>query len=151
MACILLSQVLRQLTDILHLEILDINIKTGKQFKVCSDFRKQFYLDTDFTMSSKRSKYLKESLQANIGDLPITIEENQRLPHARLLTIFNSSFEITINPDGGFSHGWKAFQNDTRSIQNDRTKNILLTNILYRNDLPIRFTIGWTSVPFQSV
>ncbi|MCI1647514.1 MAG: DEAD/DEAH box helicase [Bacteroides sp.] len=151
MACILLSQVLHQLTDVLRLEILDVNIKTGRQFKVCTDFRKQLYLDTDFTMSSERNEYLKESLQANIGDLPVKIEENQRLPHARLLTIFNSSFEITINPDGGFSHGWKAFRNDTRSIQNDKTKNILLTNIVYRNDLPIRFTIGWTSVPLQSV
>ena len=66
------------------------------------------------------------------------IDTSKKLPHARLLTIQNSEFEITINPDGGFAQGWKAFREYSTTVENDRTKSIELTNTLYRNNIPIR-------------
>lgn len=143
MACIVFSQILHQFKEEFDLEYDEVNIETGNEFKYCSDPRKQNYLDTDFIMSSERNDYLKETLFDNIGDVQIRIVSDQKLQHARLLTLSNSDFEITINPDGGFARGWKAFRETTRSIHNDRSRSIELTNIYYRDNLPIRFTIGW--------
>ena len=83
------------------------------------------------------------SIINNVGDVNVDIDSEKKLPHARLLKLYNQDFEITINPDGGFAQGRKAFREYTNTVQNDRRKSIELTNTLYRNSLPIRFTVGW--------
>lgn len=143
-SCLILSQILRQFVMLYGLEIADVEIETGRQFKPCNDYRKQNYLDTDFTMTIERDEYLEESLAKNIGeDVSVSINSDQKLAHARLLTLRNQDFEITINPDGGFAQGWKSFREYTNTVQNNRVKAIELTNTLYRNSLPIRYTVGW--------
>ena len=94
-------------------------------------------------MSVERDEYLQDSIINNVGDVNVDIDSEKKLPHARLLKLYNQDFEITINPDGGFAQGWKAFKEYTNTVQNDRRKSIELTNTLYRNSLPIRFTVGW--------
>ena len=142
-SCLIIAQVLHQFETEYGLEINDVTIDTGHQFKSNSDYRRQNYLDTDFSMSAERDEYLEDSIVGNIGDVPVKIDTSKKLPHARLLTIQNSEFEITINPDGGFAQGWKAFREYSTTVENDRTKSIELTNTLYRNNIPIRFTVGW--------
>lgn len=142
-SCIILGQILHQFSTEFNLDIQDVEVKTGRQFKTCYDPRRQYYLDTDFMMDAERNQYLEETLGDNIGDIPVSIDSNQRLPHARLLTLYNSEYEITINPDGGFAQGWRVFGETTRSVETNRLKAIKLTNILYRDNLSIRFTIGW--------
>ena len=141
--CLILAQVLGQFTSEYGLVIKEVSIDTGHQFKTCADYRRQNYLDTDFTMSVERDEYLQDSIINNVGDVNVDIDSEKKLPHARLLKLYNQDFEITINPDGGFAQGWKAFREYTNTVQNDRRKSIELTNTLYRNSLPIRFTVGW--------
>ena len=141
--CLILAQVLGQFTSEYGLVIKEVSIYTGHQFKTCADYRRQNYLDTDFTMSVERDEYLQDYIINNVGDVNVDIDSEKKLPHARLLKLYNQDFEITINPDGGFAQGWKAFREYTNTVQNDRRKSIELTNTLYRNSLPIRFTVGW--------
>ena len=142
LACIILAHILNQFKKVFGLTIENVEIETGRQFKPCDDFRRQKYLDTDFSISSERDVYLQETLKA-FDIKKCAIDTSQRLPHARLLSLYNDEFEITINPDGGFAQGWKAFSDNIDSIDDDPTKDIQLTNVLYRNSLPIRFTLAW--------
>jgi hypothetical protein len=142
MSCIILSQILRKFAKGFNLSIIEVNIKTGKQFKD-SEYYRRTYLDTDFEGSEERNKYLKESITYNLDGVECSIDDNEKLPHARLLTIYNSDFEIIINPDAGFGYGWKAFHTYRNDVENNRAIPIELTNIKYRDGLSIRFTIGW--------
>ena len=141
LSCIILATIINQFREIYGLEIMSVDIETGRKFKTI-DYRYQDYLDADFAIASERDEYLRDTF--NAFDIRLCdISTNQRLPHARLLTIYNDEFEITINPDGGIAQGWKAYGITTYDINEDRTRVITLTNTHYRDNLPIRFTIGW--------
>ena len=140
--CLVLGQVLRKFHELFGLEFREVEVNTGHKFKD-PDLNPRF-LDSDFMNTNERDEYLEQSLADNIGDVNVTINSNQRLAHARLLTIYNNEFEITINPDGGFAQGWKVYGESYATLENNKSRAITLTNTLFRNNLPIRFTIGWS-------
>jgi len=141
LACIILVTIINQFKENYGLDIMRVDIETGRVFKTV-DYRYQDYLDTDFAIASERDVYLRETFNA-FGIRLCDISTNQRLQHARLLTIYNDEFEIMFNPDGGVAQGWKAFGVTINDIDEDRTRIITLTNTQFRDRLPIRFTIGW--------
>ena len=142
LSCIILTSVVNQFREKFGLEITEVKIETGRQFKMNTDIRRQDFLDTDFSFSSERDDFLKMMFEAYKIELS-DISTDKKLPHARLLTIDNDEYTITVNPDGGFAQGWKAYGENVHTINEDRTKTVTLTNNQYRNNLPIRFTIGW--------
>lgn len=143
LSCLVLAQAIKTMKDQFELEISEVNVETGRCFNLCDDYRRQNYLDTDFNNIDERDTYLQETLHCNVGDVPMNIVSNIKLPHARLLTIYNEDFEITINPDGGFGQGWRAYGIYRTTVEYDRTLPIELTNTMFRDGLSIRYTIGW--------
>lgn len=142
LSCMILASIVNQFRVNYGLEIMRVDVETGRQFKTYVDPRYQDYLDADFAISSERDDYLRDTF--NAFDIKLCdISTDRKLPHARLLTIYNDEYEITINPDGGFAQGWRIYNVRTSDIAEDRTKALTLTNSQYRSNLPIRFTIGW--------
>lgn len=143
LSCLILAQVLRTMKDDFGINITDIRVETGLQFDICDDPRKLRYLDCSFNDSSEREQYLTDTLNANIGAVPVSIVTDKKLPHYRMLSLYNGDFEITINPDGGFGQGWRTYRIYRDMVQNDRTMSLELTNKLFSDNLPVRFTMGW--------
>lgn len=141
--CLILAHFLKRLNEEFGLEIDELTVETSKVFKSCYDSRRERFLDTDFKMATERDDYLRDTIDCNLPGLTTTVNSDRRLLHARLLEISNDEFELTVNPDGGFANGWKVFGAYTNTIQDDRSRSIELTNANHRDNLPIRFTVGW--------
>ena len=144
LSCMILASIVNQFRVNYGLDIIRVDVETGRHFKTYVDPRYQDYLDADFAISTERDEYLRDTFDA--FDIRLCdISTDRKLPHARLLTIYNDDYEITINPDGGFAQGWKVYNIKTSDIDENKTSAITLTNSQYRNNLPIRYTIGWKS------
>lgn len=141
MACILLAQILRQFRDAFGLNITEVQINTSKTVK--GNPYGNDYLTDDFCSVTERNEYLEDSVYDNLNFEPDLVTTGL-MPHARVLVLSNSDFEIMLNPDAGFAHGWKAFQRNARTNTNGiKTMSIELTNIPVQSYLTIRYTIGW--------
>jgi hypothetical protein len=141
LSCIILATIINQFKNDYGLDIMRVDIETGRTFKP-GEIRYQDYLDYDFSCTPERDEYLRQTF-ADFDLRLCDISTNRKLPHARLLTISNDEFEITVNPDGGIAQGWKTYGITINDIDEDRTRVINLTNAQYQQGLPIRFTIGW--------
>ena len=127
LGCLLLAQFIRRLKGLFALTFNSIRIVVSK-----SDFRVMFddetlKIDRRFSYVENRDRFLRMCMDEIVGT-PYELEV-KNTKHFRSLTIRNSSFILSIHPDGGISHGW-GIENGTFShLTIDVLKQHLDTNI----------------------
>lgn len=139
--CILLGQLIQQFMQRYKIEAAEVVIRTGCTFRNS----RAVYVDEDFLSYTERDEYLKECLSKCIGNnTKIKISSTQRLPHYRLLTIENDSFEFNLNPDGGIANGWFFSPRLRVNAIDDVRQGLKLTNsIVEKAGDTLRYTIEW--------
>lgn len=139
LSCILLAQVLRQLHKDYGLSCESLEVLTGKTFKN-NPYGNQHWLTDDFLSVCERDEDLEYAIEENgvLDDMnDFKLNHDRSLQHARLLTLTNDDFTIFINPDGGFSQGWRAQGVDVNSLRS-RLQSVTLVSIKAS-----RYTVEW--------
>ena len=139
---LVLGQILKQFKELFGLDILDVSVKTTRELGKYSQNDTSVF--DNFRYVDERDEYIEDTIKELISD-DVVVSSNSHCQHARLLTLKNSDFEISINPDAGFGWGWGSYVKISE-VEYNRAKNLKMKNLQYRNSGSIRFTIGWDKV-----
>lgn len=102
--CLILAQFIRRMKDLFMLRYQSIEINLSRR-----DFRVMFddntlKIDRKFSFPDHRDTFFRMCMDKIVGD-DFTLKVGN-IKHARTFVLRNSSYELSISPDGGISHGW---------------------------------------------
>ena len=127
LGCLMLAQFIRRLRDLFKLQYRSIEIDLSKK-----DFRAMFddntlKIDQEFSCPENRDNFFKLCMDKIVRDKFVLKIGNTK--HTRTLTVRNSTFELSISPDGGISHGWGIENRSHSTLTIDQLKEKLDVNI----------------------
>ncbi|MBQ6203939.1 MAG: hypothetical protein IJK46_07590 [Prevotella sp.] len=121
--CLILAQFIRRLRDLFKLQFRSIEIVLSrKDFRVLFD-DKTLKIDRKFSFPENRDGFFQLCMDKIVGN-PYSLHV-RNTKHARTLIIKNGTYELSISPDGGISHGW-GIEN---GIHSDLTVDVLKENL----------------------
>lgn len=121
--CLILAQFIRRLRDLFKLQFRSIEIVLSrKDFRVLFD-DKTLKIDRKFSFPENRDSFFQLCMDKIVGN-PYSLHV-RNTKHARTLIVRNGTYELSISPDGGISHGW-GIEN---GIHSNLTVDVLKENL----------------------
>ena len=121
--CLILAQFIRRMKDLFKLRYQSIEINLSrKDFRIMFD-DKTLKIDRKFSFPEKRDSFFQLCMDKIVGN-PYSLHV-RNTKHARTLIIKNGTYELSISPDGGISHGW-GIEN---GIHSNLTVDVLKENL----------------------
>ena len=121
--CLILAQFIRRMKDLFKLRYQSIEINLSrKDFRIMFD-DKTLKIDRKFSFPENRDSFFQLCMDKIVGN-PYSLHV-RNTKHARTLIIKNGTYELSISPDGGISHGW-GIEN---GIHSNLTVDVLKENL----------------------
>lgn len=121
--CLILAQFIRRMKDLFKLQYQSIEINLSrKDFRIMFD-DKTLKIDRKFSFPENRDSFFQLCMDKIVGN-PYSLHV-RNTKHARTLIIKNGTYELSISPDGGISHGW-GIEN---GIHSNLTVDVLKENL----------------------